>query len=95
MKKNGTRVSMTVFDSSPTLLNELKKQNINILCKIVASPENQKLFQKYGAAVNSLVICAPNGDKLMQFNGEDCSQSKIVPALKDVKAAYVAWQGKK
>lgn len=74
---------------------ELKKAGIKEFAKVTAGQQNLELMKKYSAGPNTLVICAPNGDKLMAFAGEQCSQSAICSALKQFPAFYAAWQQKK
>ena len=85
---------MTVFDA-PGVPAELKKAGVKQFAKVVANEQNVELMKKYAAGANTLVICAPNGDKLMAFAGEQCTQSAISSALKQFPALYAAWQQKK
>jgi hypothetical protein len=71
----------------------MKKAGITQYAKIPATKENAELFKKYGAGLNTLVICAPNGDKLAVFAGGQCTQSAVSAAMKTFKeTTFTAWQ---
>ena len=93
-KKTNKDLPLTIFDA-PTVMTEMRKVGIKQFAKVVAVQANAELMKKYSAGPNTLVICAPNGDKLMAFAGEQCSQSAICSALKQFPAFYAAWQQKK
>jgi hypothetical protein len=85
---------VTVFDA-PAVPAELKKAGIKQFAKVVANQQNLDTMKKYGVGPNSLVICAPNGDKLMVFTGDQCTQSAVSSGLKSFPAAYAAYQQRK
>lgn len=84
----------TVFDA-PNVTLELRKAGVKQLAKVVANAQNTELMKKYSAGANTLVICAPNGDRLMSFAGPQCTQSNICSALKTLPATYAAYQQSK
>lgn len=93
-KKSNPKASTTIFDT-PAVPNELKKAGITQFAKIAASKENIEHMKKYGAMPNTLVICAPSGEKLASFVGEQCTQSNVSAFLKSFGANFAAWQKSK
>jgi len=89
-KKSVWRTPTTVFDT-PAVPAELKKAGVKSLAKAVANSENAELMKKYSASANTLVICAPNGDRVMSFGGEQCTRSIICSALKNFPTIYAAY----
>jgi len=69
----------------------LHKAGIQQIAKITASKENEALFKKYGAGLNTLVICSPDGEKLKVFAGEACTQSNVSSFCKSFPEAFAAW----
>jgi hypothetical protein len=93
-RKSNPKLTTTIWDS-PALPTEMKKAGISLYAKVVAKKENAATFQKYGAGINSLVICAPNGDKLALFAGEQCTQSAVISFLKTFPDNFEAWKKRK
>jgi hypothetical protein len=89
-RKDNKKLLTTIFDA-PTVPAELKKAGITQFAKVAATSENAEMLKKYGAGANTLVICAPNGDKLLAFAGDNCTQSNVCSALKNFPAQYKAW----
>jgi hypothetical protein len=84
---------VTVFDT-PALPAELRKVGIRSWAKVVASAENAELCKKYSAGPNTLVLCAPNGDKLMAFAGPQCTQTTVCSGVKQFPAFLAAWKAR-
>ncbi|HYF49946.1 MAG TPA: hypothetical protein VEJ63_11095 [Planctomycetota bacterium] len=82
-----------IFDNN-VVVDALKKAGINQLAKVPVTKDNADLCKKYGAGANTLVICAPNGEKLAMFAGADCTQSAVTKALKTFKTDYAAYAAK-
>ena len=65
------------------------------MAKVPNTAANADLYKKYGVTPNTVVFCAPNGDKLLVLSGTQCSQSAMLTALKSVKDAMASWKQKK
>jgi hypothetical protein len=83
-------VAPTLWES-PNTLGEFKKAGIATFVKVPATKDNEALFKKYGAGAGTLVICAPNGDKLCGFSGEECTVANVTKELKSFKDRLAAW----
>jgi hypothetical protein len=93
-KKNnpGNALQPTVFDSGVTVA-EFNAAGIAEFIKVPNIPANAELFKQYEAAPNTLVLCAPNGDRLAIFPPANCTQTNVVHFLKTGLARYVdQWQ---
>jgi hypothetical protein len=90
-KRVNKNTPTTIFDL-PAIPAELRKAGVKDFAKVVASKDNEELMKKYGAAANTLVVCAPTGDKLLSFSGAQCTQANITSTLKNFPAQYAAWQ---
>ncbi|HYG75043.1 MAG TPA: hypothetical protein VEK08_08580 [Planctomycetota bacterium] len=93
-KKYNPKAPTTIFDT-PAVPNELKKAGISQFAKITAGAANVEKMKKYGAGPNTLVICAPNGDKLIAFAGEQCTQSNVTSFLKQFPQHFQAYMNSK
>ena len=73
----------TVYENGAVRF-ELMKHGVKHQVKVLASKENAALMKKYGATLpDTLVLCAPNGDALKVFKGDECSRLDICVWLKD------------
>jgi hypothetical protein len=92
-KLNGGKHPPANIWDNTEFIDALKKAGISIYAKVPAQKENVGLFKKYGAGLNTLVICAPNGDRLATFASDQCTQSAVSKALKTFKeTVFMAWQ---
>ena len=67
------------------LIAAFESNGIHTVTMVPALQENGELFRKYGASLDALVICAPNGDKLAIFDGSRCTAENITLYLKNLK----------
>lgn len=91
LANRGKSLTMSVFDAS-IVEAEMKKAGINTFVKIPAIKANEEHFKKYSAGGNTLVICAPNGDKLFSLSGDQTSQTQLIAFLKTFKTNFESWK---
>jgi hypothetical protein len=70
----------------------MKKAGVTKYIKIVVDPTNEDIMKKYGVVVDTLVICAPNGDGLQKYAGLQCKQTPVSNGLKSLPAQLAAWK---
>lgn len=81
--------ALTPFDRA-SVMTELKKAGVAVYAKVIANKSNEELFKKYGAGLNTLVVCAPSGEALIVLAGSQCNQSGVSAALKGLGAQMAA-----
>lgn len=82
---------LTPFDQS-TVMAEMGKAGVQIYAKVTATKANEALYRKYSAGLNTLIICAPNGDSLLVLSGQQCNQSGVSSAMKNFEAIFTGWK---
>jgi hypothetical protein len=70
----------------------LKKAGVTKYVKVIVDMTNEDIMKKYGVTVDTLVICAPNGDGLQKYAGEQCKQTPVGAGLKFLPAQLAAWK---
>ncbi|HYF50356.1 MAG TPA: hypothetical protein VEJ63_13180 [Planctomycetota bacterium] len=88
-KENNGAPTPTVFDSN-VMLRAFEAAGIVEFVKIADTPGNQDAFKKYEASRNMLVFCAPDGDRLAVFPGQNLTQTNVVHFLENNLARYVS-----
>jgi protein tyrosine phosphatase (PTP) superfamily phosphohydrolase (DUF442 family) len=92
LANQGTPPEATIFESAE-VLTEFSNVGISTFVKIPLTLENLELAQSYGAETNTLVLCAPNGEKLWSCSGGNCNPTTVVQFLsRDFAARFSAWQ---
>jgi hypothetical protein len=90
-RKANAQCKATIWESQ-NVINDLKHAGVSKFVKIAATKENEELFKKFGAGANTLVVCAPNGDKLVTLADEQCSESNVCKELKSFKDKLDGWK---
>jgi protein tyrosine phosphatase (PTP) superfamily phosphohydrolase (DUF442 family) len=92
LANNGAAPEATIFESTE-VLSEFNNAGISTFAKIPMTKENAALAQSFGAETNTLVICAPNGEKLWSCSGGQCTASTVVQFLsRDFASKFAQWQ---
>ena len=81
----------TAFDN-PLIINSLRNAGLTTYAKVPATQENKKLWMKYRAGMDTMVIVAPGGKKLATFFGHTLSQGKLIKTMKSFKQYYAQWK---
>ena len=84
----GLRPEWTVFDC-PDVTKSFKAKDLKIFVKVGQTPENEALFKQYGAKINTLILCAPNGEKLVSTSG--ISKEAALHLLESYKKTIDDW----
>jgi len=90
-RKANPQCKATIWESA-SVLKDLKDAGISKCLKVAACKENQGTFKKYGAGLNTLVLCAPNGDKLSVLAGDQCTEANVRKELKSLGDKFEAWK---
>ena len=77
---NGANPATTIFDST-TVLGQFKDSGIRVFVKIPDTPENTKVMQSFAAVPNTVVIAAPDGQKLWSASGSECTMAAVISFL--------------
>lgn len=84
---SGDAPDWTVFDC-PRMTAEMNKIGIAAYAKIANTPENAKLFARYGAKPGMLIVCTPEGDK---FTDSESSRDAVLDTLYSLHERYENW----
>jgi hypothetical protein len=84
---SGDAPDWTVFDC-PRMTAEMNKVGIGAYAKVADTPENAKLFARYGAKPGMLIVCTPEGDK---FAACDSSRDAVLDTLYSLHERYEDW----
>ena len=85
---NNNTMPTTVFDL-PKLLTHLREMSVVEFVKIAMTPENQALVSKYSGAAHTLVILAPNGERI---DGGSVIGPAMPKLAASAKTKIDAWQ---
>ncbi len=77
---SGVPPPITLFEYSLTQ-NQFTLAGIELLLKVPEIKENAAVFKKYDATSPMLIVCAPDGQRLATFTGNDCNAIKVVEFL--------------
>lgn len=87
---NGLRAEWTVFDC-PQMVGPLKDHDLAGVAKVIKGPQTEALFKQYGVVgTNTLVLCAPSGDKLV--TAPATSRAVVTDILKNLKTYMLEWE---
>ena len=72
---SGVTPRPTLFDNANAVA-WLRGSGIGILLKVTVNEENAALVRKFEAAVDNVMICAPDGEKLVVLGANDCTEAR-------------------
>ena len=91
----GVPPPVTLFDYSLTQ-NQFTMAGIELLLKVPDVKEYAAVFKKYDAIAGTLMVCAPDGERLATFVGGDCNATTVVGFLNnDFDKKMEAWMRSK
>ena len=90
---DGRSPAETIFDNSG-VLRAFDAAGIAVLVKVALTAENAKLAEKWNAHENTLIVAAPNDEKLKVFNREECNENNVAEYLMGFKEKYKMWKWK-
>ena len=85
----GLLPEFTAFDC-PIMTGKMKHENMAAYARIIQSPETDALFKQYGVGTRTLVLCAPNGEKLASAGV--AARSAVEDILKNAADYLLKWQ---
>jgi hypothetical protein len=88
---NGKLPELTLVDEKHAIESIMLK-NVRIFAKLADTHANRELFKKYGAEPSTVVLIAPDGEKLASYKGADCSPEKFKPFLAKFDSMYSDWK---
>jgi hypothetical protein len=91
---SGTVPSKTAFECAE-VRQAFTAAGIIVFSKVQASPEEDEILQQAGLAANTLVLYAPNGDRLAKLHGEELAPKNLCQFLgHDFRNKLEAWRAK-
>ena len=90
---NGKAAEMTLVDYAPGI-EPIRHKGVQIFVKLADTNANRELFKKYDAEPSTVVLVAPDGEKLVSYKGADCSPEKIRPLLARFEEKFDDWKRK-
>lgn len=90
---NGHLPRMTIADHPPGI-EPIMAAGLRIFVKLADTNANTAIFKKYGEKPTTIVFIAPDGEKLVAYEGADCSPEKIYKLLDKFKEKFAKWKKK-
>ena len=90
---DGRSPTDTIFDNSG-VLRAFDAAGIAVFVKVPLTAGNAKLAEKWNAHENTLIVAAPNDEKLKVFNREECNENNVAEYLMGFKEKYKMWKWK-
>jgi hypothetical protein len=88
---NGKLPELTLIDERHGIETIMLK-GVRIYLKVPDTHANRELFKKYDVEPTTVVLIAPDGEKLAAYKGADCSPEKFKPFLAKFDSKYSDWK---
>ena len=75
-------------------VDDLTEAGITIYAKVPSIPANNRHFERYNVKPGTLLLLAPNGEKLASCSGSECSPQKLAKLMGKFEDRLAAWERK-